>query len=69
MVLVVGWTFKMLKITRFCGECKTKRKMTHDGTESHSEVMQYFTCEKGHHCKVFVSKILMKTLQGRQLYL
>jgi len=54
----------MLKITRFCGVCRTKRVMIYDGNVSVKH-KYYFTCEKGHHCEVFVSKNLWEAINSK----
>lgn len=53
----------MLKITRLCRVCGTKRVMIYDGASPKKKHTYFFICEKGHHCEVFVSKKLMDVLQ------
>jgi hypothetical protein len=56
----------MLKITRFCRVCKTKTVLTFDGSSPKKADTYYFTCEKGHHCEVFASKLLMDALKKEE---
>ncbi len=58
--------YKMLKITRYCRTCGTKRTFLYNGTTS-KENKYYFMCEKGHHSEVYISKILYETLVKDQL--
>lgn len=57
----------MLTIKKYCPICKTTKILTYDGNGPRKNVnTYYFTCEKGHHCEVFVTKRQLELIEKDQ---